>query len=65
VFVVIAPISWIFLAVTAFLSLKWRWLLIVFVGVVLGLANLIGYLLCAKGKTHFFSFLFLSSFMSN
>ncbi|XP_027057490.1 Golgi apparatus membrane protein TVP23 homolog B-like [Pocillopora damicornis] len=45
---VICPIIWTFFLVAALFSLKFKWLLVVAVGLSLNVANLIGYVRCKK-----------------
>ncbi|XP_068672321.1 Golgi apparatus membrane protein TVP23 homolog B-like isoform X1 [Montipora foliosa] len=45
---VICPLVWMFFLVAALFSLKFKWLLVVAVGLSLNVANLVGYVRCKK-----------------
>ncbi|EDO38024.1 predicted protein [Nematostella vectensis] len=45
---IICPILWLFFLVAALFSLKFKWLLVVFVGLGLNFANMLGYVKCKK-----------------
>lgn len=45
---VICPLIWMFFLVAALFSLKFKWLLVVSVGLSLNIANLVGYVRCKK-----------------
>lgn len=46
----ITPVVWGFLAVAAIFRFNFQWLLIVVIAIVLSMANMLGYLRCAKGE---------------
>jgi hypothetical protein len=51
----ISPICWMLFFITTLLNLDLRWLLIVIVALALALANIIGYIKCARGTKGFLS----------
>jgi len=44
----VSPLLWLILGISVFFSLKLQWFLIVLIALVLGSANLVGYVKCAK-----------------
>ncbi|GMR36317.1 hypothetical protein PMAYCL1PPCAC_06512, partial [Pristionchus mayeri] len=48
---VLAPLFWAFLAVVAFMTLKWEWMMVTFIGLAMTGANLYGYLRCRWADT--------------
>ncbi|XP_008327754.1 Golgi apparatus membrane protein TVP23 homolog B-like [Cynoglossus semilaevis] len=47
---IVYPIFWIFMIFTTFFSLKFKWLVVVLMGLVLQSANLYGYVRCKMGE---------------
>jgi len=48
---VFAPVLWVLFLITALLSLRLKWMVLVVIGLTLSLSNLLGYLRCRLGKT--------------
>ncbi|MFH4978519.1 hypothetical protein AB6A40_005228 [Gnathostoma spinigerum] len=52
---VVGPFMWAMLTVTAFVTLKWEWMVVAIIGLVMNGANLYGYLRCKWGSTQEFT----------
>lgn len=52
---VAAPAMWMILVCIAFVTLKWEWMVVALMGVLMNGANLYGYLRCIWGTTDEFT----------